>query len=78
VDAHAFDLLISDIGLPDGTGLDLMRQIRGRTALRGIVLSGFGSEEDVRRSRDAGFDDHLTKPVNLDTLQNAIARAAGR
>ena len=58
--AEAFDLLISDIGLPDGTGLDLMRQVRARTPLRGIVLSGFGTEDDVRRSREAGFDANLT------------------
>ncbi len=78
VEAHAFDLLISDIGLPDGTGLDLMRQVRARSGLRGIVLSGFGTEDEVRRSREAGFDDHLTKPVNLDTLKQAISQSAER
>lgn len=74
--AQNFDLLISDIGLPDGTGLDLMRQVRDFTDLRGIVLSGFGTDEDVRRSRSAGFDLHLTKPVGLDVLERAIAEVA--
>jgi CheY-like chemotaxis protein len=72
--AESFDLLISDIGLPDGSGLDLMRQIRLRQPVRGIALSGFGMDEDVRRSRAAGFDEHLTKPVSLDVLETTINR----
>ena len=55
-----FDLLISDIGLPDGTGLELMRQIRAIRPIKGIALSGFDSNEDVRQSRDAGFAAHVT------------------
>jgi PAS domain S-box-containing protein len=77
LDSHAFDLLISDIGLPDGTGLDLMRQVRTKARLPGIVLSGFGMEEDVRRSREAGFAIHLTKPVSPDDLQREIVRLVG-
>lgn len=73
--AQSFDLLISDIGLPDGSGLDLMRQVRQFCQVPGVVLSGFGTEDDVRRSRLAGFDQHLTKPVNLDVLEKAIAEA---
>ena len=72
--AEPFDLLISDIGLPDGSGLDLMRQLRLRQPVRGIALSGFGMEEDVTRSRAAGFDEHLTKPVSLDVLETTIKR----
>ena len=67
-----FDLIISDIGLPDGSGLELMRQIRDRYAARGIALSGYGMEEDIRRSREAGFLAHLTKPVDFQKLQVAI------
>lgn len=67
-----FDLLISDLGLPDGSGLDLMRAVRGRgLPLPGIALSGYGQEEDVRRSKDAGFTLHLTKPVEFQRLQEA-------
>jgi CheY-like chemotaxis protein len=66
---ETFDLLISDIGLPDGSGLELMRQLR---QVRGIALSGFGSEDDLRRSREAGFAHHLTKPVNFRTLEQLI------
>jgi DNA-binding response OmpR family regulator len=74
-DAELFDLLISDIGLPDGNGLDLMKQLRAKRPVRGICLSGFGMEEDVRNSRDAGFLEHLTKPVNVAQLRKAIDRA---
>ena len=70
-----FDLLISDLGLPDGSGLDLMAELqRKERRLKGIALSGFGREEDVRRSREAGFTEHLTKPVDLEVLLAAVER----
>jgi len=53
--AISFDVLISDIGLPDGSGLDLMRQLLARGPVQGIALSGFGMDEDLARSRDSGF-----------------------
>ena len=74
-ESEPFDVLVSDIGLPDGSGLDLMRQLRGaHPHLRGIALSGFGMEEDVERSRAAGFDEHLTKPINLTAFEETLAR----
>jgi PAS domain S-box-containing protein len=74
-----FDLLISDIELPDGDGLQLMREIREVEPMTGIAMSGFGAEEDLRQSRDAGFFDHLTKPIDLKRLDNAIrSSSAGR
>jgi two-component system, chemotaxis family, CheB/CheR fusion protein len=73
-----FDLLLSDLGLPDGSGLDLMRSLRDRgLTLPGIALSGFGQEQDLARSRAAGFLAHLTKPVGMADLQRAIQDAAG-
>jgi CheY-like chemotaxis protein len=69
-----FDLLISDIGLPDGSGLDIMNEARARFDLKGIALSGYGMDEDVRKSRQAGFDEHLTKPINFHLLEAAIRR----
>jgi PAS domain S-box-containing protein len=77
-DSEEFDLLISDIGLPDGSGLDLMRQLLARKSIKGIVLSGFGMEEDVRKSRAAGFSEHLTKPVNFARLRGAIEEISGK
>ena len=64
-----FDALISDIGLPDGSGYDLVREAKRRQPLRTVALSGFGTEEDIRRSSEAGFDYHLTKPIDFPDLQ---------
>ena len=74
-DAGKFDVPVSDIGLPDATGYELMQQIRQQhSGLVGIAISGYGMESDVARSRDAGFVDHLVKPVNLPSLQSIIQR----
>ncbi|MHA3775236.1 ATP-binding response regulator [Verrucomicrobiota bacterium sgz303538] len=72
--SHEFDLLISDIGLPDGTGNDLMKKIREFHSLPGIALSGFGMQHDIERSKQAGFIEHLTKPVNFSQLQAVITK----
>jgi PAS domain S-box-containing protein len=69
-----YDLLISDIQLPDGSGLDLMRRIGQAGALAGIALSGYGSEGDIRDSLEAGFSEHLTKPVTFQALEAAVRR----
>ena len=71
-----FDLVISDIGLPDESGLELMKKLKARHKLRGICLSGYGMDEDIARSREAGFLEHLTKPINFERLEAAIASAA--
>jgi signal transduction histidine kinase/ActR/RegA family two-component response regulator len=73
-----FELLLSDIGLPDGTGHDLLRHIRVRRGnLPAIAVSGYGMEEDVRQSSEAGFAEHLVKPVDLAKLRGAIGRVLG-
>ncbi|HXA09683.1 MAG TPA: response regulator, partial [Chthoniobacterales bacterium] len=69
-----FDLLISDVGLPDGTGAELMSQLR-TNGMRGIAISGFGMSGDVEKSLAAGFTEHLVKPVNFETLEAAMLRA---
>ncbi len=75
IGGERFDLLISDLGLPDGTGIELMRELRRQgSALKGIALSGFGQTEDVRGSREAGFSAHLTKPVDAELLVAHVAR----
>ena len=71
-ESGAFDLLLSDLGLPDGSGQDLMRELGRRYHLKGIALSGYGMEDDVRRSHEAGFARHLTKPVNRQALETTI------
>ncbi|HEV3163066.1 MAG TPA: PAS domain S-box protein, partial [Isosphaeraceae bacterium] len=69
-----FDLVVSDIGLPDGSGLDLMRQLRAHCAVKGIALSGYGREDDIRKSQEAGFTAHLTKPIDARKLDDMIQR----
>ena len=66
------DMLVSDLGLPDGSGLDLMRMLKARKPIQGIALTGYGRGEDVADTREAGFERHLTKPVDVDTLIAAI------
>ncbi len=78
LETSPFDALISDIGLPDGTGCDVMRAAKQRQALRGIALSGFGMAEDIRRSIDAGFDQHLTKPVDFQDLDKYLGTVAAQ
>ena len=71
-----FDLLVSDIGLPDGSGHDLMQQIRAKQSIAGIALSGFGMEDDLEKSRAVGFTEHLIKPINVDRLQATLREIA--
>lgn len=71
---ETFDIMVSDLGLPDASGYELMRKIRDRHALKGIAMSGYGMEEDMRKSREAGFSDHLVKPVDVERLHQVIQR----
>jgi signal transduction histidine kinase len=71
-ESRQFDLLISDVGLPDGSGLQLMTHLRAKSGIRGIAISGFGMNGDVEKSLQAGFTQHLVKPVNLEKLEAAI------
>jgi signal transduction histidine kinase/ActR/RegA family two-component response regulator len=67
-----FQLLISDLGLPDGNGLELMRELRNSHRLQGIALSGYGMESDVTAAKEAGFTEHLTKPVDWERLRQTV------
>jgi signal transduction histidine kinase/ActR/RegA family two-component response regulator len=69
-----FDLLISDIALPDGTGTDLMIYLRAISHTPGIAISGFGMNGDIEKSFEAGFAEHLVKPVKMEKLEAAIDR----
>ncbi len=71
--SEPLDIVISDIGLPDRSGLDLMRELHERYGLKGIALSGFGTDSDIALSRDAGFCGHLTKPIDFAELERLFA-----
>lgn len=73
-DREDFDAVVSDIGLSDMTGLELMRELRRRYGLRGISISGLGTAEDRVRSQEAGFSEHLVKPVRIEELKAALHR----
>jgi PAS domain S-box-containing protein len=69
---HKFDLVISDLGLPDKSGLELMRQLRDEFGLKGVGVTGYGMEENIKASQAAGFIFHLVKPIRFDQLKQVI------
>jgi signal transduction histidine kinase/ActR/RegA family two-component response regulator len=75
-EAQGFNILISDLGLPDGSGHDLMRDLASRQAMPGIALSGYGMKDDILDSMAAGFSRHITKPVDWQELKLAIQKIA--
>jgi PAS domain S-box-containing protein len=76
MDSDSINVLLCDIGLPDGSGYEVASHARGTGHIKAIALTGFGTEDDVRRSKEAGFDFHLVKPVNLQELQTILDQVA--
>src|SRR5688572_12251324 len=74
--AHSFDLVISDVGLPDGSGALLMAQLRQQYNIPGIAVSGFAPEE-IATSGVVGASAHLIKPITLEQLQRVIRSVVG-
>ncbi len=74
IQREKFDLLLCDLGLPDGTGIDFIEQVRRTSSTPAVALTGFGMQEDVDRARRAGFNGHLTKPVSLQKLESTFWR----
>ena len=71
------DVIIGDISLPDGDGVDLMCALKTRLGCVAIALTGHGMEEDVQRCAEAGIDRHLLKPVGVRELDASIRNLAG-
>jgi signal transduction histidine kinase len=76
VQREKFDLVVSDIGLPDGDGYALMAELRDKFGLKGIALSGYGMEQDVAKGQDAGFVAHLIKPVRVEALEKTLGEVS--
>jgi len=72
VESKEFDVVLSDIGLPDGSGYDVITHAKRKQPLKGIALTGFDKDEDIRRGKEAGFDFHLTKPVDFHELRTVL------
>ena len=71
------DLVIGDIGLPDGDGVELMAQLKRRLSCPVVALTGHGMTADLQRCADAGIDRHLLKPVGVAELNTEMERVAG-
>ncbi len=76
--SHEFDIILSDLGLPDGTGIDFIRSARETCQTPAVVLTGYGMAEDIKNCLQAGFDEHLTKPVDFEKLEQALRRTIRR
>jgi DNA-binding response OmpR family regulator len=76
MDSKEFDVVLSDIGLPDGSGYDLISEAKRRRSIKAIALTGFGTDEDIRRGKEAGFDFHLVKPVDFHELRTVLGEIA--
>jgi CheY-like chemotaxis protein len=75
INAERFDVILSDIGLPDGSGYAVIAQAKQRQpSIRAIALTGFATEQDAHFSREAGFDFHLTKPLDFHELRTLLAQ----
>lgn len=75
LNSDKFDVILSDIGLPDGSGYALLMLAKQcQASIIAIALTGFSEEQDVRFSREAGFDFHLTKPVDFHALRTVLNR----
>ncbi len=71
---NSFDLIISDVGLPDGSGLELITTLKQKGPVLAIAVSGYCSEDDIRRSKEAGFVEHVAKPFNFAHLESLIKK----
>jgi CheY-like chemotaxis protein len=73
IDLAEVDVIVSDLGLPDGSGLELLPRLRQRRYVPALALSGYGMDTDLRAALAAGFERHLTKPVDFGQLVEVIA-----
>ena len=70
--SQEFDVILSDIGLPDGSGYEVISQAKRKHPVKAVAITGFGTDEDIRRGKEAGCDFHLVKPIDLHELRNVL------
>ena len=76
IESKEFDVILSDIGLPDGNGYEVIAQAKLKGPVKGVALTGLDKDEDAKRSKEAGFDFHLTKPVDFHELRTVLAQVS--
>ncbi len=76
INSKQFDVVLCDIALPDGSGYDVIAQAKRRQPVKAVALTGFGATEDIERGKQAGFDFHLTKPVDFHELRAVLGQVA--
>ena len=76
INSKEFDVILCDIALPDGSGYDLIAEAKRKRPLKAVALSGFAARDDIERGRKAGFDFHLTKPVDFHELRSVLGQIA--
>lgn len=74
VDSKIFDVVLSDIGLSDGNGYEVIAHAKRKQAVKGVALTGFDKDEDIKRAKEAGFDFHLAKPVDFHELRSVLGQ----
>jgi two-component system CheB/CheR fusion protein len=76
INSRQFDVVLCDIALPDGNGYDVIAEAKRKGAVKAVALSGFAARDDIDRGREAGFDFHLTKPVDFHELRSVLGQIA--
>ena len=76
IDSKEFDVVLCDIALPDGNGYDVVAQAKRKRPVKAVALTGFSTTDDIKRSQQAGFDFHLTKPVDFHELRAVLGQIA--
>jgi two-component system, chemotaxis family, CheB/CheR fusion protein len=76
INSRQFDVVLCDIALPDGNGYDVIAEAKRKGTLKAVALSGFAARDDIDRGREAGFDFHLTKPVDFHELRSVLGQIA--
>jgi CheY-like chemotaxis protein len=76
IDSKEFDVVLCDIALPDGSGYDVIAEAKRKRPVKAVALTGFGGTQDIERGKEAGFDFHLTKPVDFHELRAVLGQIA--